>query len=43
MRKVLLALFAIIILGIGIVGYNDITDKPNEVINEKGHSTEIKL
>ncbi|WP_267886914.1 hypothetical protein [Oceanobacillus damuensis] len=43
MRKVLLALFAMIIVGIGIAGYNDYTEEPNEVIEEKGYSTEIKL
>ncbi|WP_010648484.1 hypothetical protein [Oceanobacillus massiliensis] len=43
MRKILLALFVTIILGIGIVGYNNLHDEPNEVIEEKGYSTEIKL
>ncbi|WP_306798550.1 hypothetical protein [Oceanobacillus saliphilus] len=44
MRKVLLAIFATIIIGISILGYNDLTDEPNEVIEEKkGYSTQIKL
>ncbi|MFC4023471.1 hypothetical protein ACFOUV_06480 [Oceanobacillus longus] len=43
MRKVLLALFATIIVVIGFVGYNDLTETPDEVIEEKDYSTEIKL
>jgi len=44
MRKVLLALMAIIIIGFGYVGYSSLNEDPAEVIDEKkGSSTEIKL
>ncbi|MBP2076298.1 hypothetical protein [Oceanobacillus polygoni] len=43
MRKILLGLFVIMILTIGIVGYTEINNKPNEVIEETDHSKEIHL
>ncbi|WP_339226434.1 hypothetical protein NSQ77_12930 [Oceanobacillus sp. FSL K6-2867] len=43
MRKILLGLFVIIILTIGIAGYAELNNKPNEVIEESNHSTEIQL
>ena len=43
MRRILLGLFVIIILTIGIVGYTELNNKPNEVIEDSNHSTEIQL
>lgn len=35
MRKVLMALFAVMILGIGVIGYKVMDSEPNEVIEER--------
>ncbi|BAC15011.1 hypothetical protein [Oceanobacillus iheyensis HTE831] len=44
MRKILLALFICIIITVGVIGYNGLSDEPTEVIEEKStHSTEIQL
>lgn len=43
MRKVLVALFVIMILSIGVYGVADSTNNPEEVIEEEKHSTEIQL
>ena len=43
MRKFLMALFAVMILGIGVMGYNMMKSEPNEVIEEQDLSTEIRL
>lgn len=44
MRKILLALFICIIVTVGVIGYNGLSDEPTEVIEEKStHSTEIQL
>lgn len=44
MRKVLLALMAVIIIGFGYVGYSSLHEDPAEVIDEKDKaSTEIQL
>ncbi|MFC2948993.1 hypothetical protein [Virgibacillus sediminis] len=41
MRKVLLALFILIIVGVGLTGYAESNDKPVEVIDDHNHSTTI--
>lgn len=41
MKKSLIALFIVIISAIGIVGYTQPFDGPNEVIEENNHSTTI--
>lgn len=43
MRKVLVALFVIMILSIGVYGVADSTNNPEEVIEENEHSSEIQL
>ncbi|WP_277749474.1 hypothetical protein [Oceanobacillus halophilus] len=43
MRKVLLALFIMVILSVGAIGVVKSTDNPGEVIEENGVSTEIQL
>ncbi|MEC5424377.1 hypothetical protein QGM71_12830 [Virgibacillus sp. C22-A2] len=40
MKKVLIALFAVLIISFGIFGYTK-ADETNEIINENGHSTTI--
>lgn len=41
MKKVLVALFITIILGVGIMGYVQVVDQPAEVIEDNNHSTRI--
>ncbi|WP_373894095.1 hypothetical protein ACUL41_01750 [Virgibacillus natechei] len=41
MKKVLVALFIVMILGIGIVGYVQSVNQPAEVIEDNNHSTRI--
>ena len=41
MKKMLIALFIVLILGFGFVGYTQTTADPNEVINDNGNSISI--
>ncbi|WP_170138789.1 hypothetical protein [Oceanobacillus chungangensis] len=43
MRKVLVTLFAAIIIGIGLVGFKQLTDEPTEVIQDNNHSKKINV
>jgi hypothetical protein len=43
MKKVLVGLFAIIILAFGILGYTEMNNDTNEIVDENSHSTTIKL
>ncbi|QGS69649.1 hypothetical protein CV093_19400 [Oceanobacillus sp. 143] len=38
MKKTLVTLLAVIIIGIGIVGFKQLTDNPDEVIQDNNHS-----
>lgn len=42
MKKILVALFIVIILGIGIVGYVQANDQPNEVVDDDNHSITVE-
>ncbi|MFD1851962.1 hypothetical protein [Oceanobacillus bengalensis] len=41
MRKVLVALFAMMILSIGVLGINKLSDEPVELIEQNSHSSEL--
>ncbi|WP_255694945.1 hypothetical protein [Virgibacillus salidurans] len=41
MKKILVALFITIILGVGIIGYVQAIDQPAEVIEDNDYSTRI--
>ncbi|MFA1821821.1 hypothetical protein ACDX78_16840 [Virgibacillus oceani] len=40
MRKLLVALFLMLIIGIGVVGFN-YEHEPNEIVDDNNHSTTI--
>lgn len=42
MRKVLVALFAVLIMGLGIFGYTETSNEPVKIKDENDHSTVIK-
>ncbi|WP_165768006.1 hypothetical protein [Virgibacillus indicus] len=42
MKKILVALFAIFIIGFGFIGYSQMNDVPNEIVDEDNHSTTIR-
>ncbi|WP_276245322.1 hypothetical protein [Virgibacillus profundi] len=43
MKKVLVGLFAVLIIGFGVVGFSQMNDGPNEIVDdEKNHTMTIK-
>ena len=43
MKKILVALFAIFIIGFGFIGYSQINDGPSEIVDdENNHTTTIR-
>ncbi|WP_170140657.1 hypothetical protein [Oceanobacillus arenosus] len=43
MKKVLVTLFALIIIGIAFFGFRQLTDNPDEVIQDNNHSKKINV
>lgn len=39
MKKLLVALFLVLILGVGIFGYNQTTNHPGEIMNQNNYSS----
>ncbi|MFD2629698.1 hypothetical protein [Oceanobacillus kapialis] len=42
MKKFLVALIAVFIVGFGVVGYTQMNDDATEIVDENSHSTKIK-
>ncbi|GAB3048445.1 hypothetical protein [Virgibacillus ainsalahensis] len=41
MKKILVGVFVVIILSVGVLGYNEINNSPVKVIEDNNHSTTI--
>ncbi|CDO04490.1 heme lyase subunit CcmF [Oceanobacillus picturae] len=42
MKKLLVALFAVLIVGFGVIGYTQVNDDATEIVDENSHSISVQ-